>query len=134
MRSFFDRFRRKGADGSPEEPAKKLDAADEIAAHAIKSGYSPTLQKRGTQGDATASGTPTPTSAPAPARVVPERREEVVTFQLGDFLRRIPEQLLAKGPHDETQPLTFQVSELSARIARGQTTVALVEIDRKSVV
>src|SRR5262245_39732691 len=115
MKSFLDRFRRKGTDdGDPKKPESPGEAAQEAA-----KGDSPSGGK-GPVGEPAAEKAPT----------VP-MREETATFVLGDFLKRIPEQLLAKGPHDETLPLTFDVSDLSARIARGQTTLSLAEIYKR---
>src|SRR5688500_8829213 len=140
MKSFLDRFRRKGE----PQPPRKAETTDEIAKEAIESGYAPTLKRR-TAGKAEAApeavepGKPMPSappetreaaSAPAPAPA-PSRRDEIVTFELADFLPRIPEQLLGKGPFDPKLPLTFELGELSARIARGQTTLSLAEIYRR---
>jgi chromosome segregation ATPase len=121
MKSFLDRLRRKGTD---EGDPKKAESPDEREQEAAKEGSS--------------SGK-VPVGEPVPAKKTPARetpstplREETATFVLGDFLKRIPEQLLAKGPHDETLPLTFDVSDLSSRIARGQTTLSLVEIYKRA--
>ena len=136
MKSFLDRFRRKGE----PEPPRKAETTDEIAKEAIESGYAPTLKRRSPgkaevapeavePGKTVPSAPPeTREAAPAPA---PSRRDEIVTFELADFLPRIPEQLLGKGPFDPKLPLTFELGELSARIARGQTTLSLAEIYRR---
>ncbi|MEO8351787.1 MAG: hypothetical protein ABI680_08645 [Chthoniobacteraceae bacterium] len=104
MKPFLDRFRRKG-DHSTGEVSGPSDL--------------PTESPETPNPQTTATGR------------VGSQRDESVTFVLGDFLARIPERLLAPGPHDEALELAFDVQDLSARIARGQTTVRLTEIYRR---
>lgn len=133
MKSFLDRFRRKGE----PEPPRKAETTDEIAKEAIQSGYAPTLQRRAAaktepSNEGTEPARPAPSAAPqARESPPPARRDEVVSFELADFLPRIPEQLLGKGPFDPKLPLTFELGELSTRIARGQTTLSLAEVYRR---
>src|SRR5471030_1868675 len=54
-----------------------------------------------------------------------------VRLELGDFLHRIPAQLLLPGPHDLKTELRFEINDLSQRIAKGNTTINLAEIYRR---
>ena len=125
MKSFLDRFRRKGSDD--EAADRKTESARDLAAEA--------LQKRAAKAEV---ATETKPAAPAPATpsaegaAVTPNRDETITFTLGDFLPRIPTQLLVAGEHDATATLTFDVAELSARIAKGQTTIPLCEVYRRA--
>ena len=121
MKSFLDRFRRKGTDeGDPKTSESPGDVEQEVAKESLASGE-------------LAASDPVPSEEEAIRETPPAPlREEIATFVLGDFLKRIPEQLLAKGPHDETLPLAFDVSDLSSRIARGQTTLSLAEIYKRA--
>ena len=57
---------------------------------------------------------------------------EDVRLELGDFLHRIPAQLLLPGPHDLKVELRFDIAGLSRRIAQGETMVNLAEIYRRA--
>ncbi len=61
-----------------------------------------------------------------PPKKVPERDQ--VVLELGDFLHRIPAQLLLAGPHDLKMEIRFNPQYLSERIANGETTIPLAEI------
>ena len=90
---------------------------------------------------------PAPESKPAPASAakdavklsaigaVPVKKEpppaDGIRLELGDFLHRIPPQLLLPGPHDLKAELRFDIAALSARIAQGITMVNLAEIYRR---
>src|SRR5436190_1657802 len=130
MKSFLDRFRRKATDGKSAAP-KKPGTPNEIAEEAIQAGYSPTLKRRRKDADSDSDTIMPTASKPAAAPPASGGLDEVVTFELGDFLGRIPEPLLATGPHDVKQPVKFDVGDLSARIARGQTTLPLAEIYKR---
>ncbi len=56
---------------------------------------------------------------------------EMLTLTLGDFLDRIPENLLDSGPHDRSIPLPFDLAALSERIGRGETQIPISEIYRR---
>jgi hypothetical protein len=120
MKSFLDRFRRKGSDNEPRPAELARDVgAEALKKHAQASG--------GVLSGGATSGTETqPQAATAPPRHDP------IVFALGDFLPRIPAQLLANGEHDPDMPLKFESGELSSRIARGQTTIPLSEIYRRA--
>ncbi len=120
MKSFLDRFKRKGADSSsdggtslPPQDAANAGSAPTTANHRKDTPKVPDAQGHENGG--------------ATGRVG-SQRDDTVTFVLGDFLGRIPDRLLAPGPHDEALELAFDVQGLSARIARGQTTLRLSEI------
>ena len=94
MKSFLDRFRRKGPE--KDEVKKAETKADTVAAEALQQGYTPKLKRRESvipmrprEGSA---GTAALQDSAAAAR-----KEETISFELGDFLPRIPEQLLAPG-------------------------------------
>lgn len=53
-----------------------------------------------------------------------------ILLEVGDFLSRIPKELLHDGPHDTESKLKFDVAELADRIGRGETTIRLTEIQR----
>ncbi len=53
-----------------------------------------------------------------------------ILLEVGDFLPRIPKELLHDGPHDTELKLRFDVAELADRIGRGETTIRLTEIQR----
>ena len=53
-----------------------------------------------------------------------------ILLEVGDFLSRIPKELLHDGPHDTESKLKFDVAELADRIGRGETTIRLAEIHR----
>src|SRR3954467_730372 len=101
--SFLDRFKRKASDekapdGAPEvksedaksdsapaAPARKVDPAIQIAAAAVAAGYNPDFKlppKKEKESVA---------SAPAPAETGPQHE---VILELGDFLPRLPAQML----------------------------------------
>src|SRR6478735_3233962 len=135
MKSFLDRFRRKGSEGG--EGKKAETKADAVAAEALQQGYSPKLKKREPvlptrstprEGGGTGGATGAIEGGAPPAA---GRKEETISFELGDFLPRIPEQLLAPGEHDPKVPLVFDVSDLSSRIAKGQTTIPIAELYRR---
>lgn len=134
MKSFLDKFRRKG----PEEDEPRLtESARDLAAEALKK----RAQAGQKQDSATEAPAPTGPGSPAASTNLPPSaspteptatRDETITFTLGDFLPRIPTQLLTASEHDAAMPLTFDAGELSNRIARGQTTISLAEIYKRA--
>src|SRR5687767_14779416 len=66
--------------------------------------------------------------------VAPEANggETRIRFSVGDFLHRIPQQLLKPGQHDITFEVSFDAADVADRIARGQTTIALVEVYKRA--
>jgi chromosome segregation ATPase len=132
MKSFLDRFRRKGPE--KDEATKAETQADAVAAEALQQGYTPKLLKRR---EPVIPTRPTPREGTGQAALhesatAAPRKEETITFELGDFLPRIPEQFLAPGEHDPKTALVFDVGELSARIAKGQTTIPIAELYRRA--
>ena len=124
MKWFLDFFRRNVPDPESETHAK------------ANAGYSPTLHRRTSVEGSPAAATapdqqpiPEPPKRSGPVRTSPD---EIVNFEFGDFLPHIPEGLLSKEPIDPKLPLPFNLSELSRRIARGQTTLSLAEIYRRA--
>lgn len=136
MKSFLDRFRRKSSD--EDEADRKTESARDLADLALQkraaAAAAAAAAKAGgkdapAEDEPGAAGTP---AVPALAEATPNpRKDEIITFTLGDFLSRVPSQLLIAGDHDTTVPLTFEVVELSARIAKGQTTIPLAEIYKR---
>lgn len=122
MKWFLDFFRRNVPE--PEDTSGK-----EV------SGYSPKLQRRTSlEADSKGGTPPQQPAAEEPKRAQPFRPgpDEIVNFELSDFLPHIPEGLLSKEPVDPKLPLAFNLTELSRRIARGQTTISLAEIYRRA--
>ena len=56
---------------------------------------------------------------------------EIITLRLGDFIDRIPADLLDPGKHDRFIPMPFDLSALSERIGRGDTSIRLTELYRR---
>ena len=56
----------------------------------------------------------------------------VLTLELGDFLHRIPPGALNDGPHIATQPISFDLNWIDARVQSGDPTVPLSEIYAKA--
>ena len=142
--SFLDRFKRKAqdpnapeaaADPNPQNPAqgatppakesapskparKSADPAVQLAAATVAAGYNPDFKR------------PLKKEKPAePAKPADDGGE--MTLELGDFLRRIPQNLLKGGTPDAKTLLKFNLSELADRIARGQTTIPLHEVYKR---
>ncbi len=107
--SFLDRFKRKP---NPEEPVAPIPEQKKTE---------PAKSPAPTKGSAA--------GQPAAQKTPPAADE--VRLELGDFLHRIPAQLLLPGPHDLKTELRFDIPELSQRIARGETMLNLAEIYRR---
>ena len=56
---------------------------------------------------------------------------EILTLTLGDFLDRIPPQVLDGEDHDRSMPLPFDLGALSERIGRGCADIPVAEIYRR---
>src|SRR6187401_565003 len=122
MKSFLDRFKRRDPD----------ERAPEVASEQIG--------KAGTPGDKPApdihvvalkaeSKVPDSlTTSPAAASGLATVADNEVQLELGDFLHRIPQNLLRPGPHDVAMELRFDIAELSSLIARGQTSINLADL------
>ena len=78
-----------------------------------------------------APGAAFPQKERAPALADRAAATEMVTLRLGDFLDRIPAELLDEGTHDRSIPMPFDLSALSERIGRGDTTIRLTEVYRR---
>ena len=107
--SFLDRFKRKQKQEPPPAPVPGLT---------------------------TAAGAPAkgPAKMPMMGEVIAAKEAppaDEIRLELGDFLHRIPAQLLLPGPHDLKAELRFEIPALSARIAQGITMVNLAEIYRR---
>ena len=98
----------------------------QIAAAAVAAGYNPDF-KAPMKKDAPS--TPGSIAAPTLAGFTGPRHE--ISLELGDFLQRIPAQLLGDQKPDPATPLSFEVGDLADRIARGQTTIPVSEIYRR---
>ena len=122
MKTFLDRFRRKGKGDEPSEGVPDLFAN-------AKSDVSETkTEPNGPSADVKPAGI-----ALTPVPVAKSKTSDThVRLQLGDFLHRIPQNLLRPGPHDVSAELLFNINDLSALIAKGQTTLNLAEIHRRA--
>jgi len=107
--SFLDRFKRKQ---KPEE-----------APAPVPEKKKPEPARKSSEAKGPAIGQPLPQKVPPSA--------DEIRLELGDFLHRIPAQLLLPGPHDLKTELRFEITDLSQRIAKGQTMVNLAEIYRR---
>ena len=116
MKSFLDRFRRKGREETATEDAQELFSKPDPAKATIIM-PPPALSN---------------IAKPVPAPAASPVDSSDVRLELGDFLHRIPLNLLRPGQHHVGTELRFNISELSALIAKGQTTVNLAEIYRRA--
>lgn len=128
--SFLDRFKRKepatqAPEARPDPAPKKIEPPTRQPAPALASGPVPRLRPAAKKEDRPPAGSSFVAS--------PVRASEVhdMALELGDFLHRIPQNLLQPGPHDVHQVLRFKVDEMADRIGRGQTTIQLAEIFRQ---
>src|SRR5687768_5935376 len=127
--SFLDRFKRKageekGLENAPESApgaTRKSHSAVDIAAAAGAAGYSPDFKLP-----------PRKDKEPTSAAAAPAGPQHEIILDLGDFLPRVPVQLLKDETHDPKIPLSSDIGELADRISRGQTTIPLVEVYRRA--
>ena len=75
-------------------------------------------------------GAPFPQKQRSPLPAGRPGAKEMITLRLGDFLDRIPADMLDPGTHDRMIPMPFDLFALSERIGRGDTTIRLAEIFR----
>jgi chromosome segregation ATPase len=154
--SFLDRFKRKGLDSPEPEARPDLPANKPSAASQAGAPQKPAPAKPAAPPSATAPTRPEAANEPSPAAAPavhtpelklsdkkanpipptqepprPEGPEGELILELGDFLHRIPQQMLQPGPHDVHTELRFGVSDLADRIARGQTTLPLSELQKR---
>ncbi len=126
--SFLDRFKRNAPDAKektpetkPAAPAPALprtpQAALKIAAEAVAAGYNPDFMLSEIKPDA------------EPPK--PQVEEHEMILELGDFLHRIPPQLVSVGPHEVHTELRFDIDAMAASVAAGHTTVSLAEIYKR---
>ena len=69
-----------------------------------------------------------PTRPAVPPPPPPPRDEDSLLLELGDFLHRIPANLLKPGTPDVHTEIRFDLADVSERIARGETAIPLSEI------
>ncbi len=118
--SFLHRFKSPDSDGgAPRE------AAEPTLAPARNGGGSPNFKSP-------VKKAPDAPPAPVPPRPAAVERKHEIQLELGEFLPRIPKQLLHDGPHDVRARLVFDIGDLADRITRGQTTIPLPEIHRRA--
>jgi hypothetical protein len=123
MKSFLDRFKRRDPDErAPEVASERIGKADAPADKPAPAIHVVSLEAESKVPDS--SSTPTPAAA-SPSATVADNK---VHLELGDFLHRIPQNLLRPGPHDVAMELRFDIAELSSLIARGQTSINLADL------
>ena len=129
MKNLLAHFRRKpsetaDAPAPPAEPPKAKAAP-------IEPVRMPTAVARAIKPAWHAPGASFPQKQRASALADRPAATEMVTLRLGDFLDRIPAELLDEGAHDRSIPMPFDLSALSERIGRGDTTIRLTEVYRR---
>ena len=126
MKTFLDRFRRKGKGDEPPE------GVTDLFSYAGTSGTGANLTSAVTANEPGArakSGGMEMSPAPSPST---QTSDNHIRLELGDFLHRIPQDLLRPGPHDVSAPLLFDINEISKLIATGQTSINLAEIYQRT--
>lgn len=131
MKKLFARFQRK----DPESAAAPgvLPASSKEKAAPIEPARLQTAVARAVKPSWHATGAAFPQKGKSAA--VPAERAlavEMFTLRLGDFLDRIPPELLDAGTPDRTIPMPFDLAALSERIGRGETTIRLAEVYRRT--
>jgi hypothetical protein len=121
MKSFLDRFRRNASDEGNDarlnvqketkRRRQRCETGSETACASARAEKTPKEEKPGKSNKR-------------------QRRRKAKTshLELGDFLHRIPQQLLKPGPHDTKRKLGFDLGDLTRRIEHGQTTLSLAEV------
>ena len=130
MKNLLAHFRRKpsetaAAPAPPAEPPKAKAAP-------IEPVRMPTAVARAIKPAWHAPGASFPQKQRASALADRPAATEMVTLRLGDFLDRIPAELLDEGAHDRSIPMPFDLSALSERIGRGDATIRLTEVYRRT--
>lgn len=115
---FLERFKRK----PPTEPPLPEQ-------HKAPEQKKPAETASGSKADGKAAPSSPPSSPSGQKK--PGTNDNDLRLELGDFLHRIPAHLLLAGPHDLKSELRFDIADLSAKISKGQTTIALAEIYRR---
>ena len=105
MKNLFAHFRKKPSEPA-EEPVKFLAPA-KPAAEPIKPARLQTAVARAIKPAWHATAAPFPQKARPPALADRALPTEIVTLRLGDFLDRIPPELLDAGPPDRSIPMPF---------------------------
>ena len=130
MKNLFARFQRKDTESAaaptaPPESSKEKAAPIEPARlqTAVARAVKPSWHAPGAVFPQKGKGTPVPAERALAA--------EMFTLRLGDFLDRIPPELLDAGTPDRTTPMPFDLAALSERIGRGETTIRLAEVYRR---
>lgn len=105
MKPFLDRFKRNEEDDQTVPPAAGDPSAGDVSAASLE-------------------------EAVPNQEAPPREQEEELVLQLGDFLHRIPAELLTQEPHDVTRNLKFPLTEVANWIAERSTSIPLVVLYR----
>ena len=149
--SFLDHFRKKSTDPHSEEGPQHVETRSEAGREgnpgsdeASKEGESDSEERLGkvtggksrtTRPPESATSAPPAHAPPGTAGSAPATKpadETAIRFTLGDFLHRIPANLLKPGPHETNFELRFDPSDVADRIARGYTTISLAEVYKRA--
>ena len=130
MKNLFARFQRKDTESAaaptapPESSKEKAAPIEPVRLQtAVARAVKPSWHAPGAAFPQKGKGTPVPAERALAA--------EMFTLRLGDFLDRIPPELLDAGTPDRTTPMPFDLAALSERIGRGETTIRLAEVYRR---
>ena len=129
MKNLLDHFRRKPAPPAAA-PVKALEPA-KPAAEPIKPVRLQTAVARAIKPAWHATAAPFPQRPRTPALADRALPTEIVTLRLGDFLDRLPPELLDTGTHDRGIPMPFDLTNLSERIGRGEAMIRVTEVYRR---
>ena len=125
MKSFFDYFKgreaveKKGNRASNPEKSISTSPTMEDDASMFPSGTRPSVNRFGSS--IALSGKPSIDGGKSP-------EEQAIILELGDFLKRIPEEFLRPGDHQPARELQFGIDEVANNIAQGKATIPLSEI------
>src|SRR5688500_8870447 len=128
--SFLDHFRRKPSELANTPATQPRNAEQKIAANEVDERSSP-APTAGPHDTGTAQA-PVREEKPTPVAPEPKSEETRIRVCVGDFLHRIPHQLLKPGQHDITFEVCFDAADVADRIAQGHTTIALVEVYKRA--
>ena len=129
MKNLLAHFRRKPSE-TADAPAPLL-APPKAKAAPIEPVRMPPAVARAIQPAWHTAGAPFPQKARTPTLADRQAAADIITLRLGDFLDRIPPELLDAGAHDRAIPMPFDLVSLSERIGRGDTTIRLTEVYRR---
>ncbi len=124
MKSFLDRFRRKDGEDDLSPGMDTPTDPGQTTASGVENLDS--FEVAGINGVENAAD-----EAAKPAAKNRKNHGDDIVLELGDFLHRIPHQLLKDGPHDTQAELHFDLGEIADRVARGETTIPLIDIYRR---